>query len=275
MTIRKNPYYSLFLRKNLSALDEKNARRAELDEYYYGARYYNPRESVWLSVDPLAEKYPNVSPYAYTFQNPIKYIDPRGLEGEGIDPEDPTDLPEIVITGKRRVSNNKYITNTETISTKVDILPKNIFATLTTYSSSTIGNAGILNIDNKITKNISQRIREISQDYQVDLNIFKGNVEVTKESLGAGVGVSLLGRLDLNIGVNLNADILNSEIYFNGSENINKDNNSNGFSVGIKPVSLIIGTINYGLRRILPPTIVQPSLYTTIFGSSNQGQEMH
>ncbi|PQL89472.1 hypothetical protein C4S77_12585 [Apibacter adventoris] len=43
----------------------------ELDEetglYYYGARYYNPRESVWLSTDPLAEKYPNISPYAYAF----------------------------------------------------------------------------------------------------------------------------------------------------------------------------------------------------------------
>ena len=250
----------------------------ELDEetglYYYGARYYNPRESVWLSVDPLAEKYPNVSPYAYTFQNPIKYIDPRGLEGEGIDPDDPTDLPEVVITGKRRVSNNKYITNTETVLSKIDLLPKNILANLTTYSSSSYGNAGILNIDNKITRYISQGTYEISQDYQLDLNIVKGNVEITKESLGAGVGVSLLGSLDLNIGINLNADIKNSEIYLSGSENINKDNNSNGFSIGIKPVSLIIGTINYGIRRILPPTILQPSFYTPIFGSSNQGQEM-
>ncbi|WP_221405081.1 RHS repeat domain-containing protein [Apibacter adventoris] len=58
----------------------------ELDEetglYYYGARYYNPRESVWLSSDPLAEKYPNISPYAYTFQNPINYTDPTGMVPE-------------------------------------------------------------------------------------------------------------------------------------------------------------------------------------------------
>ncbi|WP_303850146.1 RHS repeat-associated core domain-containing protein [Apibacter mensalis] len=66
----------------------------ELDEetglYYYGARYYNPRESVWLSVDPLAEKYPNVSPYAYTFQNPINYTDPTGMipeDGAGDPPK--------------------------------------------------------------------------------------------------------------------------------------------------------------------------------------------
>lgn len=54
----------------------------ELDEetglYYYGARYLNPISSVWYGVDPLFEKYPNVSPYCYTFANPIKYVDPDG-----------------------------------------------------------------------------------------------------------------------------------------------------------------------------------------------------
>jgi RHS repeat-associated protein len=56
----------------------------ELDEetglYYYGARYYEPRISLWLSVDPLGEKYPNVSAYVYTFQNPIMFIDPDGQD---------------------------------------------------------------------------------------------------------------------------------------------------------------------------------------------------
>lgn len=60
----------------------------ELDEetglYYYGARYYDSRISIWLSADPLQEKYPNISTYAYTFQNPIKYIDPTGMDGEPI-----------------------------------------------------------------------------------------------------------------------------------------------------------------------------------------------
>lgn len=46
--------------------------------YYYGARYYAPRESLWLSVDPMAEKYPGWSPYNYTLQNPLKYVDPDG-----------------------------------------------------------------------------------------------------------------------------------------------------------------------------------------------------
>lgn len=54
----------------------------ELDEetglYYYGARYYNPRTSVFISVDPLAEKLPFASPYAFALNNPIVLIDPDG-----------------------------------------------------------------------------------------------------------------------------------------------------------------------------------------------------
>jgi RHS repeat-associated protein len=57
----------------------------ELDEetglYYYGARYMDPRISVWLGVDPLAEKYPDISSYVYCFNNPLIYIDPTGQEG--------------------------------------------------------------------------------------------------------------------------------------------------------------------------------------------------
>ena len=42
-------------------------------------RYYNPRISQFYATDPLAEKYPNFSPYTYTADNPINYIDPTGL----------------------------------------------------------------------------------------------------------------------------------------------------------------------------------------------------
>ncbi|MBR4886744.1 MAG: hypothetical protein IKU16_05650 [Muribaculaceae bacterium] len=56
----------------------------ELDEetglYYYGARYYDPRTSLWLSTDPMELKYPNVSTYAYCLNNPVKLIDVFGYE---------------------------------------------------------------------------------------------------------------------------------------------------------------------------------------------------
>ncbi|PZR20391.1 MAG: hypothetical protein DI539_10955 [Flavobacterium psychrophilum] len=56
---------------------------SETGLYYYGARYYDPRASIWLSTDPLMEKFPNVNPYVYCYQNPINIIDPTGMAGVG------------------------------------------------------------------------------------------------------------------------------------------------------------------------------------------------
>ena len=46
---------------------------------YFGARYYDSGLSVWLSVDPLSDKYLSTSPYMYVLGNPIKFIDPNGM----------------------------------------------------------------------------------------------------------------------------------------------------------------------------------------------------
>ncbi len=66
---------------------------------FYGARYYDPRTSVWQSADPILAKYlptgnpkkdkklpgmggvfnsGNLNLFSYTVQNPVKYIDPNG-----------------------------------------------------------------------------------------------------------------------------------------------------------------------------------------------------
>ena len=46
---------------------------------YFGARYMDHElMTMWLSVDPMADKYPSISPYAYCAWNPVKLIDPDG-----------------------------------------------------------------------------------------------------------------------------------------------------------------------------------------------------
>ena len=54
----------------------------ELDEetgmYYYGARYYEPRLSLWMTVDPMEENLPSSSTYSYAANNPIRFIDMEG-----------------------------------------------------------------------------------------------------------------------------------------------------------------------------------------------------
>jgi len=48
---------------------------------YFGARYLDHElMTMWLSVDPLADKYPSISPYAYCAWNPVKLVDPDGSE---------------------------------------------------------------------------------------------------------------------------------------------------------------------------------------------------
>ncbi len=55
-------------------------QKAETRLYYYGARYYDPKISVWLSVDPLAAKKHNrpLTPYHFSANNPLNIIDPDG-----------------------------------------------------------------------------------------------------------------------------------------------------------------------------------------------------
>ena len=53
---------------------------SETGYYYFGARYYNPDLSLWLSVDPMSDKYPSLSPYNYCAWNPMKLVDPDGAE---------------------------------------------------------------------------------------------------------------------------------------------------------------------------------------------------
>ncbi|MFL9839297.1 RHS repeat-associated core domain-containing protein, partial [Flavobacterium sp. ST-75] len=48
----------------------------ETGNYYYSARYYDPKWSIFISVDPQAEQ--TMSSYGYCYNNPVKFVDPDG-----------------------------------------------------------------------------------------------------------------------------------------------------------------------------------------------------
>ena len=63
---------------------------------YFGARYYDSDLSgLFLSVDPMADKYPNISPYAYCAWNSLKYIDNLGLYPKSIVKYDKDAFPRV------------------------------------------------------------------------------------------------------------------------------------------------------------------------------------
>ena len=57
---------------------------------YFGSRYYSSDLSIWLSVDPMSDKYPSLSPYTYCSNNPIKLVDPNGEEVDWVQRADGT-----------------------------------------------------------------------------------------------------------------------------------------------------------------------------------------
>ena len=58
-------------------------RDSETGFSYFGARYYDSDLMTgWLSVDPMADKYPNISPYVYCGWNPVRLVDPDGRDIE-------------------------------------------------------------------------------------------------------------------------------------------------------------------------------------------------
>ena len=74
--------------ETLKSLIVVQIHRQELDNEtsytYFGARYYDSELSGWLSVDPMSDKYPSLSPYIYCYNNPVIMRDPNGNDGVAV-----------------------------------------------------------------------------------------------------------------------------------------------------------------------------------------------
>ncbi len=77
----KMPQVSLQSRPGFRSNSTGKERDEETGYGYFGARYMDHElMTMWLSVDPMADKYPSLSPYNYCAWNPVKLIDPDGKE---------------------------------------------------------------------------------------------------------------------------------------------------------------------------------------------------
>jgi RHS repeat-associated protein len=45
----------------------------------YGKRMLNPKTGRWMVPDQMAEVSPNLTPFRYAYNNPVRYVDPNGM----------------------------------------------------------------------------------------------------------------------------------------------------------------------------------------------------
>ncbi|MCL1937620.1 MAG: hypothetical protein FWF52_04400 [Candidatus Azobacteroides sp.] len=86
LTLSKGRYKETFVNENVMQIgtvliDTRTEKVVKfLEEDTTEVSYKADNTSRFMTIDPVAEKYPELSPYVYCNNNPVRYIDPNGKE---------------------------------------------------------------------------------------------------------------------------------------------------------------------------------------------------
>ena len=165
---------------------------------YFGARYYTDNIMMWLSVDPMSDMRPGVSPYSYCQNNPIGRIDPSGaLDGDyytwngkylGSDGND--DGKVYFVSDKSSIKNIKHNATTQISDVKVDFsTTKSILEEVSSVDERTVRNGNVreeatfINTIGEPYKGQGNDIRELKWEETPSVNVeYSGELDVTIHS---------------------------------------------------------------------------------------------
>ena len=153
---------------------------------YFGARYYDSGLSIWLSVDPMSDKYPSLSPYNYCANNPVILVDPDGRE--------------VFLLGElANVAYNQLVNRAQNLNFSFDEKTGKISATTKEGATLTKREQHLLNAIN-------------DKDSKVQIQTVKANPGEETVGIGNGIlsrGGSFIGTMLIESGENVKASSLN------------------------------------------------------------------
>ncbi|WP_426278409.1 RHS repeat-associated core domain-containing protein [Chryseobacterium sp. S-02] len=148
----------------------------------------------------------------------------------------------------------KSTTSTNTFSLVRELIPENYFIKAENSISTTKGNAGILNMDYKNSRNIESGSNALSVDMQLNLSFLSLNNEFSKTGTSTGATISI-GNYSIGVAGTTTYDLINSDYSLNFGHKLDTATTSTN-TYGIKPLTAAIAIIGYFATRLAPPTII-------------------
>ena len=161
------PFGSMFaannLQNNLYLYNGKELNNEFFENYDYGKRFYDPQIGRFPSLDPLSDKFVNLSPYNYASNNPVTNIDLWGLQGIGVNFI--TDLMLLGSKYKSIISEAKApAQRLLTGQTSLSNMPNEVTSQMGTQTKSMISTTSKLNDVNKVKQTGTKLISEVGLD---------------------------------------------------------------------------------------------------------------